>query len=309
MALEHLSADRKLVAAVRLGDLGSVESLLHRGADPNTEVTDIDTSGPKVLWHLIIRRLSSSSALKRPRTSVLLYDLEHARDKIPTQRMCRAVSIARVLIAHGADPNCLGPDGASAFGYANRLRLAGLEVSLIEHGLTCNQADGIGRTPLMVVSSEQAAELLLRRGAAVDSYDDSGFTALDHAVMNVNPNRVRLLLRHGAHFGQRDRSGAGLLHELAEGMDKLLDSHWKWADLSPETKQLNSDAITVANVLLGLGFNLPTKDPDGYTIEDDFKTDGLHVDHRAAEFISYVHRSEHSEVQHRRERGSTFHGP
>lgn len=79
-----------------------------------------------------------------------------------------------------------------------------------------------GVTALMCASSgkgemaPECVEIMLRAGAAIDTQDVAGLTALAHAVLAENPEVVELLMRYGADTSLQDRTGRSAVDHAIE---------------------------------------------------------------------------------------------
>ena len=96
------SPNGALLHALAEGDITSAESALQRGADPNL----------KVAFHWPSERISD-------RLSGLQYKMIQSRDYYDRPLLFHMagsgkVAAVKLLLAHGADPNTLGPDGMTA---------------------------------------------------------------------------------------------------------------------------------------------------------------------------------------------------
>ena len=59
------------------------------------------------------------------------------------------------------------------------------------------------RTPLMLATSAEAAQLLLDRGARIDAHDVNGYSVLMNAAERGSPALLQLLMRRGANVNER----------------------------------------------------------------------------------------------------------
>ena len=123
---------------------------------------------------------------------------EEMRDAI------RAGDIAAVrrLFADGFSAHSVDGNGTSFFLLAVERGLIDIVEAFLNAGADSNMTEtDTGETPLLtaVICAQPAvAELLIRRGAMVDTRDRDGWTPLMHAVDGSDPDAVALLLRHRA---------------------------------------------------------------------------------------------------------------
>jgi ankyrin repeat protein len=97
------------------------------------------------------------------------------------------VAVAKLLIAHGADPRATNERGETPLHTAAR------------HGLV------------------EMAKLLIASGAPVDATDKDGQTPLHQAAWMGHADMAALLIAHGAAAGRKDATGLTPLHWLAHG--------------------------------------------------------------------------------------------
>lgn len=129
---------------------------------------------------------------------------------------CGNAGLARLLLAHGADPAACDERGMNAYHFLVFPRVEGLEMgsSCLEHSvgqrrdiarlLTCdvNQKDQEGMTPLVSMLSREycsnytwpLAEVFLDKGAATDYVDEEGNTLLMMALKHRHRTAALLLM-------------------------------------------------------------------------------------------------------------------
>jgi Ankyrin repeats (3 copies)/Ankyrin repeats (many copies) len=153
-----------LIKAAEQGDINTLKSIIHDGADVNATMDDGMTS--------------------------LMY-----------ASMGGHLEIVRALIAKGADVNAKTNDGVSSLMYAS---LGGhLEIvrALIAKGAEVNARKNDGWTVLMVASKGghlEVVQTLLAQGAEVNAESRYGWTALSIASINAHQRVVELLKEAGA---------------------------------------------------------------------------------------------------------------
>ncbi|MEX0677784.1 MAG: ankyrin repeat domain-containing protein [Pirellulales bacterium] len=177
--------DHVLLSAIRRGDQALLESHLREGAPVNVRTSDGTT----------------------PLLLAALYGTPEA---------------VRSLLDHGADPNAVNKNGASALVFAagdsEKVRL------LIDHGADVNARSALGNTPLVAAASHpgnlQVVKLLVDKGADVHSQNSNNVSALAAAVGANDAEAVRFFLDHGCKPAQiRNLFGAAgnSLLEIAAG--------------------------------------------------------------------------------------------
>ncbi|KAH0595387.1 hypothetical protein MHUMG1_06562 [Metarhizium humberi] len=93
-----------------------------------------------------------------------------------------------------------------AFIESNSFSMESHDVFMVHH----HRFPHTDRTPLSIaatVSNETIVQLLLDKGAKVDSKDEYGWTPLSHAAMRGHKAIVELLLKKGANIGSKDFMG------------------------------------------------------------------------------------------------------
>jgi ankyrin repeat protein len=166
-----------------------VQSLIDRGADPNTECDDWNDNYQVVKWTPL------HVALRKGR-----------------------MEIARVLLEHGADVNYQDKFGKSSLHLASRHRSNDLARLLLDHGANLNALDTWGETALHSASSYGKVEvvtLLLEYGANVDARSNPGRAPLHCAADAGHLEVVQVLLDHDADVNAHSRSRWTALHEAA----------------------------------------------------------------------------------------------
>ena len=116
--------------------------------------------------------------------------------------------VVTILAALGGAFACAQDNSEKLYATIRAGDLPALE-TLLDQGVSPNEADGKGVTPLMnaaAIGSLEAMKLLVKRGADVNAQNGLGSTALMWSAHD--PGRVRLLLEHGADVkqGHQDRT-------------------------------------------------------------------------------------------------------
>lgn len=218
--------DQPIHYAVRAGKTASVEYLLKKGASVNAEGADGSTP--------IMYGQSHSDAVSV--TRVLLAhgaNVNHRNRKGYAALDVAPGSMLPILIKHGANVKASDAEGNTVlhrFGDASRVHF------LASAGADVNAATRTGRTPLHVVSQSHAdprvITTLVSLGAKVDARDVDGATPL-HRAASFRHEAVRELLKAGASIDARDNRGRTPLHYAAAGTPQVtLDLLARGADIN-----------------------------------------------------------------------------
>ena len=158
--------DYSLFNAIRCGDLALLASHLREGTPVNVQAPDGTTP-------LMVAALHGTPAA------------------------------LELLLRHGADPNAVNKDGASALLYAvgdlHKVRL------LLDGGAQANVRSTLGNTPLIAAASHDdnlsVVKLLLEQGADLHARYKNEVSALTAAVLASDADAVQFLLDRGAKPG------------------------------------------------------------------------------------------------------------
>jgi ankyrin repeat protein len=139
-------------------------------------------------------------------------------------------SVAEALLAHGADVNAKGANGATPLHLAVANRFKALAVFLLANHATVNAArSNDGDMPLHVaaeVNLPQLADLLLANKAEVNGANGNGETPLHLAAMKGNLEVATNLIANGADVNAKNtgqnRLGWTPLHYAIEGNQKTM---------------------------------------------------------------------------------------
>mmetsp|Transcript_14126 Transcript_14126/g.27427 ORF Transcript_14126/g.27427 Transcript_14126/m.27427 type:complete len:498 (-) Transcript_14126:123-1616(-) len=171
-----------LMIAARAGDLGTVEALLERGANP----MDSDCRGFDALMYAV-----------RDGHAIVAHLLLKAIKRAVSRSGETGYSF---LNAHGLTHMLY----AATNGHTDCVDI------LRRNGSRVDLPDASGFTPLMAACQNghyATAELLLNFGAKVDRPDRQGMTALAWAVREGSTACIELLIRFGADIQQSDKKG------------------------------------------------------------------------------------------------------
>lgn len=194
-------ADDELYAAATMDDVDLVSDLLARGADANLAIGELQRTALHQAAHL--NHCASLSALLR---GGAIMNVEDSKGDTALHLAAWAghVEALSSLLSHGADVDWLsGRDGYSPLWCA----ISGFHIDaarlLLKHGarVSLRSASGGGLLPLhqaAVTAQSAMCELLLDRGAQVDSLDEERNTPLHYAAASGSAAVVKVLLRGGA---------------------------------------------------------------------------------------------------------------
>jgi ankyrin repeat protein len=123
-----------------------------------------------------------------------------------------------ILLAAGANPKLIDQtNGESPLHLAVKYRSLAAITALLDAGVSPDLPDKIGMTPIMLADRTAVADLLLARGAKLDSHDAKGHGALFTAAQRGDAEMVVWLLAHGADAHAADHDGVTPLHLTANG--------------------------------------------------------------------------------------------
>jgi hypothetical protein len=154
--------------AVIMGNSAAVEALLEHGVSP----TSVDKEQMTPLHNIFLSPPSSQ------------------------------VPCARLLLGAGAEVDALDAWGRTPFriavGYAN-ISLDLLNM-LINNGADVNHTDVYSQSPLLksIPGSKETTQLLLNHGADIEARDGYGNTPVLDAIYHDKPEKLQMLLEHGA---------------------------------------------------------------------------------------------------------------
>jgi ankyrin repeat protein len=168
------------------------------------------------------------------------------------------VSVARLLLEHGADVNprtkVSTPLHSAAF--YGRLKLAKV---LLDHGANANAVGEGGETPLHLLSRGEydsqehgvnTARLLLEHCVDLDAQTESHETALHFAAFHGRPGITQLLLDHGANPNTENEQGDTPLHSVSGGK---------------HNSQEHGASVGIARLLLERGVDVDARAKDKFT--------------------------------------------
>jgi uncharacterized protein len=286
------ASDRLLDAATK-GELQNIKTALAQGADINARdkmgrtallialqgyASEYRVTGAnEPIVHFLIERGASINLQDNDGWSPLLRLVGNWADQ---------PDLLKFLLSHGADIKAKTKDGWSVLMLAARFAKDDRIAVLLDRGADIEARDTEGRTALMWAITEPreinaaTAELLLKRGANIDAVDLKGQTAADRAAHAGLPDRVKLLLAHGAKTADREGlfaearnqalleaaarpNGPGARDLLAQGADpNVRDPEGRTALMVAIENNHNPDVI---ELMLAKGAQVNATDRDGST--------------------------------------------
>jgi ankyrin repeat protein len=182
----HASKDRQLHEAIKADDLSSAQAALRGGANANTYI------------------------IKNQKTFLML-------------SMNKQLTIARLLLEHGANPNARDCRGASALIHSVHYNSPDHAELLLQNGARPDLTDAIGVTALMYAASQNKVAILkhlLAYNAKPNLKNSTHWTALTFAINSCHPESV-----------------AQLLHSRVTVPTNLSTQIWWWNNLILSTEQ------------------------------------------------------------------------
>ena len=163
--------------------------LVQRGADVNAK----DTSGGTILHKAVQQNWSDLIGLLLE-GKIGLIDVKNAQGQTPLMCVARE-DTAIILVQRGADVNAKDTSGGTILHKAVQQNWRNLIGLLLERKIgLIDVKNAQGQSPLMCVTQENTAMLLVQRGADVNAKDTSGGTILHKAVQQNWSDLIGLLL-------------------------------------------------------------------------------------------------------------------
>jgi len=236
------SGNTALMFAAR-GDLASTRTLLDAGADPNVAIPDwggtpliiASTMGQAAIVEALLNKGANHQQRDNNGFTALhsaVRDSDYGEDR---EQRARAVATAKVLLAHGADPNArlhqekptvralneLEFEGATPLALAAEVNNLDAIKVLVDGGADPNIPTAKGTTPLILASGAgtdvqrarsvdersmavETARYLLDHGADVNAAGQFGWTALHSAAYQGINDLIELLVSKGAKIDAMD---------------------------------------------------------------------------------------------------------
>ncbi len=237
----HGRLGQDLFIAIDHRNLAEVQSLLKRGADPNSrnglEFTPIYIAAASFQNDVVQVLLDSGAKVdaRSPYGNALGFAAGSGN-----------VGAVNMLITHGASIFAKRTDGMTSLMMAANAGSADVVQILLSHKADVQAMDTDHSTALIVaarVGSDRVVSMLLAAGAKVDHANYEGQTALMEAALNGRLEAVKILIAKGANVNLRDQRGCTPL---------LLTA--KYGD-NPE----------VISALMQAGANPASQDKDGHS--------------------------------------------
>lgn len=195
----------ELFLAIDHRDLAGVQSLLKRGADPNSrnglELTPLHIAAASHQKEAMEALLSAGAKVdaSTPYGTALTF-----------AALGGNAAGFNLLLERGANINPWRADGISVLMLAARAGNPEVVSELLRRKVDVNAKDNGGATPLLYAAREghlEVGRILLSAGATTESADRNGQTPLMIAAVNGHTEFVRLLLEKGAKPNARDAKG------------------------------------------------------------------------------------------------------
>ena len=207
-----------LYNAVTEDDAELVTELLALGSDSGAPIGELHRTALHQAAHL--NHTSCLTILLRHGASLSAEDSE-GDTPLHLAAWAGHVEALSALLAHGADVDWLsGRDGYSPLWCAISAYNIDAARLLLKHGarVSLRSASGGGLMPLhqaAVTGQSAMCELLLDRGAQVDSLDEESNTPLHYAAASGSAASVKILLRSGADVTASQKQGLSAAHWAA----------------------------------------------------------------------------------------------
>jgi ankyrin repeat protein len=217
------AAEATLVEAVKAGNMAKAQALLQRRADVNAADADGSTA---LHWAIHRDDLDTATLLIRAGANV------HAANRYgvpPLSLACTNANAAAIelLLKAGADPNVALPEGETALLTAARTGNPEAVKVLLTHGADIKAKETWkGQDALMWAVAEGhrlVADLLIERGADVNSTSKEGYTPLMFAARQGHLEIAKRLVAAGANVNATQTQGISPL------MLAIYNSNWDLA--------------------------------------------------------------------------------
>lgn len=194
-----------LFLAIIHEDSKGIDSLLKRGADPNS------TNGLEFRPLYVAAAAHEVDAMQALLQAGAKPDVGSTYGTALTfAAMTGNVDGAKLLLDHGVNPDPVRTDGMTPLMMAANVGAVPLVAELLKHKVDVNAQDDGGETALSQAARNgftDAAQTLIGAGAKVDAADMDGETPLMLAALNGHADTVKMLLGNGAQADARDKAG------------------------------------------------------------------------------------------------------
>ena len=143
------------------------------------------------------------------------------------------VKVTRLLLEHGAHVDARDNDESTPLHFALRCKNIEVARLLLDHGANINARNKEDQTPVHVLLAIKKRYLdvdnirfFLERGADVDAVDNDHSTLLDKASFNGKVEVAQLLLERGANINTRNKRGHTPLHRVLVNLRDHAGAHY-----------------------------------------------------------------------------------
>ena len=194
-----------LPLAAKSGHLEIVQSILDNGADVNSTMSPSGSGRTALMEAVRNNRGQVVDVLIAGGADVDLPESDSGFTALHYAAAFKSTDIVNTLIENGADPNLQANDGYTPLHNAVRIGSPEVIEALLDGGAEVDVPDNEGRTPMMELvrkgrgsAIESLLPLLLEAGADPNRQDNSGNTALHHAVLVGMIDAIPILIEYGA---------------------------------------------------------------------------------------------------------------
>ena len=206
-----------IVSAAAVHDWNAVSFLLDHGADPDGSQAPPFRDKTPLMESIAAGRTDIFRRLLARGADVNAHGAEGGPSPLGIAAQNDRLEMAKILLAHGADPNYSRGDyeeDAPALVSAARRGDAKLVGLLLAHGAEPNHRDGRGDTPLIANADEDLWDDYGRRHRSADGYsvtDLGDIAGLRPTTRPVHTDVVQALIAHGADVNARNSEGVSAL--------------------------------------------------------------------------------------------------
>ncbi len=213
--------NRKLLGAVRKGDVAAVKLLLAHGANPNIRDMPLEQL---TLWQqisLLFHRDTQPPGDPKHTLIELALEVDNDEDsdsKIATDS--KSMPLVKALLDAGAHPDESSAGHKTPLMEAASVARLKTVQTLLDHGANPQAHDDEGQIPLHYIAGIvstgdelKIATLLLKLGNEVNAADNKGMTPLMYSVVSWRGPvaMLKILIAHGAQINARSKEGYSAL--------------------------------------------------------------------------------------------------